>query len=279
MIDRIKDWKLQIVQLFFPLLVVPIVFFFDIPEMIKECLTKANVNIIELDWYWRVVIGHGKWPLIIVALLLIYRAIRKRNKDEILKQNLDRIVWHSYLGYWACRYLLNYQKISLTRVPIPVQFKLVWENIFKEYEYMEGVTEKAVGTDAVNVRRFSEFPVTMTVNIVLADTYPIDWKEKLPAFVLDNTTVVIDHVSTKGVRYYSQDFVDKVATTVHDLPNDVIEINVFATLNAANMYHIVNNVFRTGGRDKTKRIRIYEQTKDSWVFEGKKYVEIKTGAY
>ena len=79
------------------------------------------------------------------------------------------------------------------------------------------------------------------------------------------------------VQVYSKDFVSRIATTVHELPATVTDINIFATVNAAHVYHIVNEVFKTGGRDRVKRIKVFQQTSGTWVFEGKKYKEIKIG--
>ena len=278
MINRIKDWKVPIAQMLLPLFVIPTVILLDIPKRITEALAKANVDVKDLDTIWRIAIGLGKWPLIILALFFIYRAIRKHNKEEVLKQNLDVIVWHSFIGYWICRYILNYQIISLTRVPISVQFELVWKNLFKNYEFMEGVNEKTE-PETINPEIFQSEPYTSTVNLILADTYPLnDWKAKIPAQMTSFSTVIINRNREQGVRYYSKDYVAKIAMTVHGLPNTVIGINVFATINAAHVYHIVNDVFKTGGRDHIKTLRIYEQTKSSWVFEGKKFKEIKIGA-
>ena len=276
MINRIKDWKIQIAQLFLPLLVIPIILSFDIPKFIKDLLTHANVSISELEWYWRLAINLSKWELIFLVLVVIYYFIRKYNGKQVLKQNLNVIVWHSFVGYRICRYILNYRKISLTRVPIPVQFKLVLENIFKEYEFNEGITEKEEGTDTVSAQRFQADPFTSTINLALADTYPLNWKRLLPASALNLTTLVIDRVGQKGVRYYSKDFVNTISESVHGLPDNVVEINIFATINAAHVFHIAREVFQTGARDGIKRIRVYEQTKGIWVFEGKN-VEIIIG--
>lgn len=277
-IDKIADWRLQITQILLPLLLIPVVILLDIPTQITEILIKAKVKVKDLDTIWRIAIGLGKWPLIVVALFFIYRAIRRHNKEEILKQNLSVIVWHSFLGYWFCRYILNYQTISLTRVPIPVQFELVWKNLFRKYEYMDGVTEKTE-SETLNVEILQAEPYTSTINLILADTYPLDgWKAKIPASVTSYSTIIVNRSGERGVRYYSKDFVARIASIVHELPNTVLKINVFATLNAAHVYHIVNEVFKTGGRDGIKQIIIYEQTKDSWVFEGKKYKVIKIGA-
>ena len=279
MANRIKDWKWQIAQAILPLLLIPVVLIMDVPQRITEALTKANVEVKDLDTIWRIAIGLGKWPLIVVALFIIYRAIRKHNKDVVLKQNIpSAIVWHSYTGYWFCRYILNYQTVSLTRIPIPVQFELVWNGLFKKHEFMDGVIEKT-DADTISVEVLQAEPYTSTVNLILADTYPLDdWRAKVPAMTTSYSTIIINRSGERGVRYYSKDYVSKIGTTVHDLPKTVTDINIFATINAAHVYHIANEVFKTGGRDGIKRIRIYQQTSGTWVFEGKKYKKIKIGA-
>ena len=279
MANRIKDWKWQIAQAILPLLLIPVVLIMDVPQRITEALTKANVEVKDLDTIWRIAIGLGKWPLIVVALFIIYRAIRKHNKDVVLKQSIpSAIVWHSYTGYWFCRYILNYQTVSLTRVPIPVQFELVWNGLFKKHEFMDGVIEKT-DADTISVEVLQAEPYTSTVNLILADTYPLDdWRAKVPAMTTSYSTIIINRSGERGVRYYSKDYVSKIGTTVHDLPKTVTDINIFATINAAHVYHIANEVFKTGGRDGIKRIRIYQQTSGTWVFEGKKYKKIKIGA-
>ena len=140
---------------------------------------------------------------------------------------------------------------------------------FTDYEAMEGVTEKEKGTDEIKVEKFQDEPTTSSINLVLADTYPLNWKEKLPANLLNLTTIAVERVGEKGVRYYSPDFVAEISKVVHGLSLNVITINLFATINAAHSYHIVNEVFKTGGRDSLKHLKVYEQTKGSWVFEGK----------
>ena len=278
MINRIKDWKLQIAQALLPLLVIPAVILLDLPQRFFDLLKQSNVQVSSLEWYWQLLLHLGNWAIIILALFFIYRAIRKHNEKEVIKQNIpNTIVWHSYPGYWFCRHFLNYQTVSLTRVPIPVQFELVWNELFKKYECMEGVTE-ITDADTISVEILQAEPYTSTVNLILADTYPLDdWKAKVPAPTSFYSTVIVNRSGERVVRYYSKEFISKIATTVHELPATVTDINIFATINAAHVYHIVNEVFKTGGRDGIKRIRIYQQTSGTWVFEGKKYKEIQIG--
>ena len=277
--NRIIDWKWQIAQAFLPLLLIPVVLILDVPQRFFDLLKQSNVQVSSLEWSWQLLLHLGNWAIIILALFFIYRTIRKHNKGEVLKQNIpNTIVWHTYPGYWFCRHFLNYQTVSLTRVPIPVQFELVWKNLFKKYEYMENVTEKT-DSDIISVETLQAEPYTSTVNLILADTYPLDdWKAKIPAQTTTFTTIIVNRHGERGVRYYSKDFVSKLATSFHGLPATVTDINIFATINAAHAYHIVNEVFKTGGRDNQKRIKVYQQTSGTWVFEGKKYKEIKIGA-
>lgn len=277
--NRIIDWKWQIVQAFLPLLLIPVVLILDVPQRFFDLLKQSNVQVSSLEWYWQILLHLGNWAIIILVLFFIYRSIRKHNKKDVLKQNIpNTIVWHTYPGYLFCRYILNYQTVSLARVPIPVQFELVWKNLFKKYECMENVTEKT-DSDNISVETLQSEPYTSTVNLILADTYPLDdWKAKIPATATTFTTIIINRNGERGVRYYSKEYVSRIATTVHGLPATVTDINIFATINAAHVYHIVNEVFKTGGRDNLKRIKVYQQTSGTWVFEGKKYKEIKIGA-
>lgn len=132
MINRVKDWRLQIAQAILPLLLIPVLLVIDLPQKIVDLLKQANVDVSSLEWYWQLLLNLGNWAIIIVVLPYIYKIIRKHNKDDVLRQTIPHaIVWHSYPGYWFCRYILNYQTVSLTRMPIPVQFQLVWKELFK----------------------------------------------------------------------------------------------------------------------------------------------------
>ena len=271
--NKLKDWIRVYIQLTILIVIIVLNVCLNIPEIIKNAFKDASVPVSELPVLWQFAVGSGRWILAVAIFVVVYLLIRKSNVAEPIKQNLDVIVWHSYFGYWFCRYFLNYQTISLTRVPIPVQFELVWKDLFKKYVW-ENVTEKT-DPDNVSIEILQADPYTSTVNLILADTYPLDdWKSKVPVAMTSCSTIIINRSGERGIRYYSKDYVARIATTVHELPATVTDINIFATINPAHVYHIVNEVFKTGGRDSLKRIKVYEQTSGSWVFEGKKYKEI-----
>lgn len=268
--EQIRDWKRPICQFLLLLFIISITVFVDLIKIIDELLQKTGVAKSELDVKWRIGIGLGKYVIGAILFIVVLRIIRKSNKDEVLEQSDPNcIVWHSFPGYWLCSKILNYQTVSLVRVPIPVQFRLICRNYFKKYVYNVGITTKEQGQDTVVVRGLEETPLSSTVNLVLIDTYPIDYKRQLPGNTLQLSTIVVDRSSSDRNRYYSKDFVAAVVNTVRSLPTNVVEINLFATMNPANCYHVATEAFCTGGRDQLKKLRVYQQSaQGDRVFEG-----------
>lgn len=270
MLKRIWDWKTIIIQFLGPLLLAILVAAYGADKI----LLMASVKEDELTVLQRVILSFKKGGVFLALFLFFFWFVRKHNKEQILKQNLSVVVWHFYWGYWFCRYVMNYQTVSLTRVPIPVQFKLVWKGLFNSYVY-DGIVEKQ--SERIHFKRFNDDIITTTINLVLADTYSIDWRAKLPETVLKFTTIEISRVGQPGVRIYNPDYVAKINEVIHLLPHNVTSVNVFATTNPAHVEHIVKEVFKTGGRDYIKSLRIFQQSEKTWIFEGKKYIDIKTG--
>ena len=274
LINRIRDWTRPFLQLCLLFIVIGICiynYYFDVIQLTSTIITIPFINYpVKLNFdinYLKMLLG-----LLFTVGILCY--IRSSNKDFILKQTLtNKIVWHTYYGYLLCSQWLNYKEISLTRVPIPMQFKLICNSVFKKYHYMEGVREMEAGTDVVKVEKFNSEEVTPTVNLVLADTYPLNWREQLPEPVINLTTIVIDRSNGDRSRYYSPDFVRRIVTEMRNLPAHVVTINLFATTNAAHSYYIATEVFSTGGRDSIKSLIVYEQSNcNGRKFEGEKYV-------
>lgn len=273
---RIRDWKRIYFQLSILCAVILLNIFVNFPELIIRLINGAAVYLSDLPWFLRVIIGFGRLGFAVFTIATVYYyLIWKPNLDKCLRQNIsDLSVWHSYFGYWVCRYVFNYQTISLTRVPIPVQFQLVWKGIFEKYEYMENVTEKT-DDDSVSVEMIQTDPYTSTVNLILCDTYRLDnWQELIPASATSLSTIVIQRNDVEGVRYYSKEFITTIMKIFRSLPATVTDINVFATVNTAHVYHLVNEVLKTG-RNKLNIVTVYQQT-SNWDFNGKK-TTIKIG--
>ena len=270
----VRDWARQWIQFASLVVIIPMVFLLDISGQFLRLLDTTKVQVSELDVEYRISLGIGNPALSVVLFITLLLYIRRCNKGYVLKQNTKIIAWHTLAGYWLCCRILNYRTILLTRVPIPVQIKVVFNNLFDEYRYMDGVTELQKA-DNVRVVPLQDYDNPKIVNVFLADTYQItDWEKKLPTSEKLHHTIIIDRSSEERGRYYSKEYVSKIRSAILSLPETVDTINIFATINAAHCFHITRDVFMTGGSDRFKILRIYEQNKQTWKFDGK-YREIK----
>lgn len=108
------------------------------------------------------------------------------------------------------------------------------------------------------------------VNIAISDTYPIT-EDMLPdSCYIFHPTFVIQRESNKKtrVRCYSPNLVHAVNDFVRNLPGTV-EVHVFPTTNPKNTYRIVEDVFKTAGRDNIERLVVHTQPnskKGDWTF-------------
>lgn len=243
---------------------------FDFVQLAECLFAKADVSDGEISLIVRIAYKFGRVPFSSVLIGIVYLFFRGINGKIILKQTTKKTVWHCFSGYWFCSYILGFKKISLVRVPIPVQYKVLCAGLFEDY-LAPSITEKVEDKVSVSSIDGDIDKFTSTINLVLADTYGIDVEKQLPQSVSKLTTVVIDRSSNDHTRYYSQKFVSEVISRVRALPNKVHTINIFATTNPMHNLRIAQDVFMTGGRDSIEHLFVYQQSmSEGRPFEGKK---------
>lgn len=263
----IRDWiflwlqtMALVVALIFPTLL-------DVATKIKPIINNTGVTFDTIKYYYLMKLGNGAIGIVCMFLLLIW--LRKDNSKRTLnKGNLYHD--HCYVGYLFCAKILGYKKCSLIRVPIAMQFKLVINDTFCEYDYGPDEDYRETETENIKVESPKEC-YTSTVNIVLSDTYPVT-KEMLPESTINLSTIWISRDNEKDfVRCYSKSFCEKIQNTVRQLPNNVCEINLYPTLNPKHSAWIARNVFKMGGRTNIKTLTIYPQLNENgnWNFSGK----------
>lgn len=270
---KIWDWKRQWFQVLILFLIVFIDWRFNVPDFLKSIVTKSGVPIEALDPKWRIVLGGGIIIFTAFVFIGVYIGFRNANERTEIRQSILRsTVWHSYVGYWFCRYILGYKKISLIRVPIPKQFQIVCYNLFDvDKDELKDIATK--DEDVVRVSYYNDSLFTSEIVLILSDTYSLD-RDKVDIDSLKNlTTIVVDRSSDDHTRYYSPKFISTINNEVHRLPNSVETIHLFATMNPSNCYHVASDIFMTGGRDSWKHLYVYEQNKDTWKFDRKKRVK------
>lgn len=158
-------------------------------------------------------------------------------------------------------HLLGVRKCQLTRVPIPMQFRIILQGPFSSYIYKDGIQE-VYPNNEVTINCIGQTSVQdCEMNLVLSDTYPIDLEKQCPK-ALNRKTLSISRFHGNFTRIHDRKFVECVLNKVRRLPSSVKVVHVFATLNPWNTYEIVNEVFKTGGRDSIECLYVYYQSSE-----------------
>ena len=265
---KVKDWGLPWLQIM--ALVVALIFptLFDVAVKIQPIINNTGVTFDTVKYYYLMKLGNGVIGIVFM-LALLFIGVRKGNSKRILNKG-SLYHDHCYIGYLFCAKILGYKRCNLVRVPIAMQFKLVINDTFWEYDYGLDDDYREIEDENIKV----EFPkkcYTSTVNIVLSDTYPVT-KEMLPTSTINLSTIWILRDNGKDfVRYYSKNFCEITQNTVRQLPNNVCGINLYPTLNPKHSAWIARNVFKMGGRANIKALIIYPQLNKNgnWNFSEK----------
>ena len=137
-----------------------------------------------------------------------------------------------------------------------MQFKLIIRDTF--YKYYSGELGKK-SDDAISVQKINFEDVSNEVNIIIADTYPLEMNQ-IPREKRSKSTIIIS--SDNAVdhnRYDSPELVQNVTNEVRNLLTQVKNINIYATTNAHNTMKIAQNVFKLGGRSNLNLVTVFQQ--------------------
>lgn len=210
-------------------------------------------------------------PFLVGIFVLFW--LRKRNKDKLLcfQGNIycDQGIWF----YYTMK-IIGYSKCSLILVPIYHQIKLVYMNFFKEFYY--GVDGNRctckVSTEIRNSQKLELTSDKCICNIIICDSYPIDFNSQIPSVYQNNYTIIFNYKTPNNVvRGYSQDLINAVKHIIDKLPQG-ITINLFSTLNTVNAYHLTKDVFSQGERGQIGHLNVFQQeSKGKRQFKNKAY--------
>ena len=265
----ISDWKRPYFQalslVIFPLLFYVFGLTFDFDKVIAYIIDKYHIKISNMPTLVSFIISNARFFSTIVIFIVLLCFIRSKNSNVALNSDTNTYHSHTWIEYLFCRRILAYRKCRLKLVPIPMQFKLICSGLFEEFIYDEGI-HQAPANDKVKIT-IHQYE-TSTVNIVISDTYKIE-KNQIPNTIKLLTTYFIDRSSRDHTRYDSEKLVKEVISTVRNLPQAVVKINVLATTNPCNTYKIAKEAFCTGGRDTIKNLYVFSQEGN----DGRNFVE------
>lgn len=171
---------LLIISFFLPAII-------DASSWIEFFLQNSELNFENAKYYF--MLKAGNWVIGIGFMLFVLNQIRKTNKERLFN---TKNVYHNYpyIWYWICAKVLGYAKCNLKLVPIYLQFKLVMNDTFAEYDVGTDDDYPIIENEEIKISKLNWNQVSQEINLVLVDTYPIT-KSQLPVLKKTLSTIVI----------------------------------------------------------------------------------------
>lgn len=241
--------------------IIVLVMAFFIPSIINAtgiielCLKDTSINFDNIKYYF--LLNAGNQVIGIVLMVIALLKIRKFNKEKIFN---TKNVYHNYpyLWYWFCAKVLGYETCNLKLVPPYLQFKLVLNDTFPKYSVEENDDYPVIEDEEIEIKKANFEQVSNEVNLVLADTYPIE-NQQLPSIKRRLSTITINRVRPDVFRYYSPQFIAKIVDEVRNLPRNVTDVNVFPTTNPKHALKIARDVFKLAERGNIEKLVVFPQ--------------------
>lgn len=207
------------------------------------------------DYVFYFVWTKGDEAIGLLLLIIALYAVRKVNKGYIFNKG-DVYKNYPYIWYWVCAKILGYSECNLILVPIFMQFKLVIQDTFDKYHC--GTFNKK-DNDTISVNKKNMSSASDEVNLIIADTYPLEAKQ-IPVSKRVNPTILISRDnSVDHNRYDSPKLVQTVVNEVRNLPSNIKKVNVYATTNPQNTMNIASNAFKLGERGNLDEVTVFQQ--------------------
>lgn len=255
---KIKESSRSIIEIIVLVVAVFIPPIINITSFIELCFKNVPVDFNNIKYFF--LLKAGNWVIGILLMLFLLSKIRKYNKEKMFNtQN----VYHDYpyLWYWICAKILGYEKCNLKLVPIYTQFKLALNDTFPEYYAGSDDDYPVIENEHIDIKKKNYGQVSEEVNLVLADTYPIDDRQ-IPVGKRRLSTIAIERRRPNMSRYYSPLFVTKIVDEARNLPSNVKSINVYATTNPKHTLKISRDAFKLAERGNIKKLIVFQQERD-----------------
>lgn len=189
-----------------------------------------------------------------IALIILF-SFRRINKTRLINTG-NSYFNENYIYYYLAGKILGFGKVTLVKVPIQIQYKLVVNEIFNTTL----VDSNAITKDEeVQVLLLNMNQNSNEINFILSDTYltrlnelPLE-KAHLPTIIIERTT------EFDGIRTFNQSFINEVRKQTNFYSQEFEQINLFATTNTNHNKVIFEQCFKNGSRTGFKKVAIYEQ--------------------
>lgn len=258
------------IQLLFILIPFLLSFFYPIQD-IFYAIMDIDFNSTRLELVLENYFTNEKLLSILTGLILsvfIYRIVIKLNGDKLFNKG-NKYLDYPYWIFWTASKIFNFKKVTLVRIPIYMQFKLVINNTFPIIEVDDSFisTEHSIEDKKIEIRKLQLNDSGNEMNLVLVDTYDIK-KEELPNDKLELPTIIIKSGNQiDGNRSMNPSFVKEIRAQTNVLRKRYDRVNIFATTNTNHTKLIIDKCFNNAGRTGFKNVYVYQAKRDNYKFE------------
>ncbi|MED2974077.1 hypothetical protein P4361_17760 [Fictibacillus sp. B-59209] len=252
----------QCIFIVFPLLLAII---YPLQKVAYGCLSLLTIDTTNLDNAIKSITSNETIISIICGVILsvFFYFWRKRANTEKLFNTGNRYNDYPLVIYWIAGKILGYGKVTLVRVPIYLQYKLLLADIFPNIIVDSNVEnkEKAVSVIEKNMEQpFNE------LNLILVDTYEIT-EDQIPLNKLNLPTVIIQNGNDfGGHRCFNPEFVKMIREKTNLYSKTFKKVNIFSTTNTNHNEAIISKSFKNGNRTGFKNIAVYQANRDDFCF-------------
>lgn len=239
--------------------------FYPLQELAYGILSLLGIDTTNFDEIIKSIINNERVISIIpgfILSLVIYIWRTKANKDKLFNTG-DKYNEYPVWVYWMASKILGYGKVSLVRVPIYLQYKLILKDIFPEVIVDNDVEEK--DQSIVVIEKNMEYP-SSELNLVMVDTYEITDSE-IPLNKAHLPTLFIKSGNeTDSNRSLNPEFIKEIRRKTNDYHRMYKKLNIFSTTNTNHNQLIINKCFKNGSRTGFENIVVYQASRSTYVF-------------
>jgi hypothetical protein len=189
---------------------------------------------------------------------------RKRVNKEKLFNIGNRYNNYPILIYWIASKILGYQKVTLVRVPIFLQYKLLLADIFPNILVDSDVETKEL---AVVVTEKNLDQASDELNLILVDTYEIS-EGQIPLDKLNLPTIIIQNGHDfRGNRFFNPEFIKIIREKTNLYSGAFKQVNIFSTTNTNHNHAIISKCFKNAGRTGFKEVFVYQANRENFNFD------------
>ena len=199
---------------------------------------------------------------LIISLVILW-LLRKANKEKVFNTG-DNYGEYPYFLYYIASKILGYGFITLVRVPIYLQFRLVIQDLFDNVKVDENTRE--VSQSAIVIKKNMEQNFN-EINLILNDTYKIS-EEQIPLSKRNLPTIIVTNgTELNGIRNYNTQFIDEIRKQTNEISRNYSSINVFATTNTKHNRAIIESCFKNAGRTGFKKLIVFQYDSKNESYE------------